>query len=53
MVLTDEGIEIGFEYRIPGTNGIDQTGYLTVVFGKDDLKHCRRDSEFWKKVKNS
>lgn len=52
VILTEDGVEIGFGYRMPGENSQDTTGYITVEFEKDELKQYQKSSEFWKMVKN-
>lgn len=52
LILTEDGVEIGFEYRMPGENAEDTTGYITVAFEKEDLRPYQKSSEFWKMVKN-
>ena len=51
MILTGDGIEIGFVYDY--TNSSDEicNGYATIDFSKDELMDYQKNADFWNMVK--
>lgn len=51
MILTADGIEIGFTYDYSNEAEESYNGYITMDFDKDELRAYQKEAAFWKMVK--